>query len=257
MCECVSMCVWATRGGTPTPPHPPPPPSPPHCLYTTAAGGRRPVHLPGSLHTRRPLRGQTVRAPPMQWAAVLLCSARGGCGGAALPPHGSRPAGGWVLGGLVGGLVWVGGWMGGWAAARVARGKAATLTASLVSPVLPRSLPPSHPPQVCGEAQYVDDVRLPAGSLHAKLVLSTRPHAKILKIGGCPCTWVVGASTWVGRRLRGPTPTHPLANPPPALRHCAPPPHRAPPPTAHPHTPARCRHRPRAGHPGRGWRLLG
>lgn len=36
--------------------------------------------------------------------------------------------------------------------------------------------------QVTGEAQYADDVPLPADGLHGALVLSTRPHAKILGI---------------------------------------------------------------------------
>jgi xanthine dehydrogenase molybdopterin-binding subunit B len=35
-------------------------------------------------------------------------------------------------------------------------------------------------PQVCGTAQYVDDIKLPAGALHAALVMSAKPHAKIL-----------------------------------------------------------------------------
>jgi hypothetical protein len=34
--------------------------------------------------------------------------------------------------------------------------------------------------QVCGTAQYVDDIKLPAGALHAALVMSAKPHAKIL-----------------------------------------------------------------------------
>lgn len=38
------------------------------------------------------------------------------------------------------------------------------------------------PVQVCGAAQYVDDIKLPPGALHAALVLSTRPHARILRI---------------------------------------------------------------------------
>ena len=37
-------------------------------------------------------------------------------------------------------------------------------------------------PQVTGEALYTDDVPLPPGTLHAALVMSTRPHAKILSI---------------------------------------------------------------------------
>lgn len=36
--------------------------------------------------------------------------------------------------------------------------------------------------QVCGTAQYIDDIKLPPGSLHCALVLSTRPHARILGI---------------------------------------------------------------------------
>ena len=36
--------------------------------------------------------------------------------------------------------------------------------------------------QVTGEAQYTDDVPLPPNVLHAALVTSTRPHAKILSV---------------------------------------------------------------------------
>ena len=36
--------------------------------------------------------------------------------------------------------------------------------------------------QVTGEAQYCDDVPKPAGTLHAALVLSSVPHARILKV---------------------------------------------------------------------------
>lgn len=36
--------------------------------------------------------------------------------------------------------------------------------------------------QVCGEAQYVDDILLPPGFLHAALVLSTKPHAELLRV---------------------------------------------------------------------------
>jgi xanthine dehydrogenase/oxidase len=36
--------------------------------------------------------------------------------------------------------------------------------------------------QVTGEAVYVDDMPLPANALHAVLVLSTRPHAKLLRV---------------------------------------------------------------------------
>lgn len=36
--------------------------------------------------------------------------------------------------------------------------------------------------QVTGEAQYTDDVPLPSNMLHAVLVTSSRPHAKILSV---------------------------------------------------------------------------
>jgi xanthine dehydrogenase/oxidase len=36
--------------------------------------------------------------------------------------------------------------------------------------------------QVTGEALYTDDVPLPANALHAALVNSIRPHAKILSV---------------------------------------------------------------------------
>ncbi len=35
------------------------------------------------------------------------------------------------------------------------------------------------PLQVCGTAQYVDDIQLPANALHAAIVASTKPHARI------------------------------------------------------------------------------
>ena len=37
-------------------------------------------------------------------------------------------------------------------------------------------------PQVCGTAQYVDDIKLPADALFAAIVASTKPHAKIVKL---------------------------------------------------------------------------
>lgn len=36
--------------------------------------------------------------------------------------------------------------------------------------------------QVSGEAQYTDDVPLPANSLHAAFVTSTKPHARLLSV---------------------------------------------------------------------------
>ncbi|EFN53303.1 hypothetical protein CHLNCDRAFT_136969 [Chlorella variabilis] len=36
--------------------------------------------------------------------------------------------------------------------------------------------------QVCGTAQYVDDIKLPADALFAAIVASTKPHAKIVKL---------------------------------------------------------------------------
>ena len=36
--------------------------------------------------------------------------------------------------------------------------------------------------QVTGEAEYADDVPLPPNGLHAALVLSRKPHARILRI---------------------------------------------------------------------------
>lgn len=36
--------------------------------------------------------------------------------------------------------------------------------------------------QVCGTAQYVDDIKLPPGALHGALILCSRPHARILHI---------------------------------------------------------------------------
>ena len=39
---------------------------------------------------------------------------------------------------------------------------------------------PTH--QVCGEAKYTDDINPTADTLHAALVLSTRPHARIASV---------------------------------------------------------------------------
>ena len=36
--------------------------------------------------------------------------------------------------------------------------------------------------QVCGTAMYVDDIKLPAGALHAALVTSTKPHARLVSV---------------------------------------------------------------------------
>lgn len=36
--------------------------------------------------------------------------------------------------------------------------------------------------QVCGEAKYTDDVPLPPNTLHAALVTSSEPHAKLLSV---------------------------------------------------------------------------
>lgn len=44
--------------------------------------------------------------------------------------------------------------------------------------------------QVSGEAQYVDDIPLPANALHAAFVLSTRPHANILSVDYSTATQV-------------------------------------------------------------------
>ena len=40
--------------------------------------------------------------------------------------------------------------------------------------------------QVSGEALYVDDVKLPGDALHGALVVSARPHARILSIDTAP-----------------------------------------------------------------------
>ena len=43
--------------------------------------------------------------------------------------------------------------------------------------------------QVCGEATYVDDMKM-HGMLHAALVVSSRPHAKILSVDATAATRV-------------------------------------------------------------------
>lgn len=52
--------------------------------------------------------------------------------------------------------------------------------------------------QVSGEAIYVDDMKLPGDALHAALVLSTKPHAKIVEVdikGAMEVSGVVGVYT--------------------------------------------------------------
>src|SRR5690606_34205708 len=40
----------------------------------------------------------------------------------------------------------------------------------------------SGPKHVAGSAEYIDDIIEPAGTMHAYLALSTRPHAEIVSI---------------------------------------------------------------------------
>lgn len=51
--------------------------------------------------------------------------------------------------------------------------------------------------QVSGEALYTDDVPLPANALHAVLVKSTRPHAKITSVDPSAALQVGSQSTAV------------------------------------------------------------
>ena len=51
--------------------------------------------------------------------------------------------------------------------------------------------------QVSGEALYTDDVPLPANALHAVLVKSTRPHAKITSVDPSAALQVAFRSTAV------------------------------------------------------------
>lgn len=60
--------------------------------------------------------------------------------------------------------------------------------------------------QVCGTAQYVDDIQLPRGALHASLVMSSKPHAKILKLDTAAASAMPGVvgifsgeAGWLGR----------------------------------------------------------
>lgn len=60
------------------------------------------------------------------------------------------------------------------------------------------------PLQVSGTAQYVDDIKLPAGSLHAALVLSTRPHARLLRVDTAAAAAMPGVhGVYLGARCGG------------------------------------------------------
>ena len=49
--------------------------------------------------------------------------------------------------------------------------------------------------QVCGEATYVDDMKM-HGMLHAALVVSSRPHAKILNVDASAAVRVRTSPYW-------------------------------------------------------------
>lgn len=48
--------------------------------------------------------------------------------------------------------------------------------------------------QVSGEAQYTDDVDLPPNALHAALVTSKKPHAKLLGVDASAALAIPGES---------------------------------------------------------------
>lgn len=52
----------------------------------------------------------------------------------------------------------------------------------------------SHVWQVCGEAQYVDDLKM-HNMLHGALVVSSRPHAKILSVDASAATNVAPSAS--------------------------------------------------------------
>ncbi|CAN0492256.1 unnamed protein product, partial [Ectocarpus sp. 8 AP-2014] len=52
--------------------------------------------------------------------------------------------------------------------------------------------------QVTGEAVYTDDMPSPVGTLFVGLVLSTKPHAKLLEVDPSPALEVEGVLRFVG-----------------------------------------------------------
>jgi len=50
--------------------------------------------------------------------------------------------------------------------------------------------------QVSGEAKYVDDIELPANALHGALLMSKKPHAKLLKVDASKALEVEGVSAF-------------------------------------------------------------
>lgn len=80
-------------------------------------------------------------------------------------------------------------WRLGRAGGRRAAGGGGAFQVRLAQPACrPTCLPPLTPclygtaAQVSGTALYVDDMKLPSNALHAALVLSTRPHARLLRV---------------------------------------------------------------------------
>ncbi|KAG5177145.1 putative xanthine dehydrogenase [Tribonema minus] len=55
----------------------------------------------------------------------------------------------------------------------------------------------SAPQQVTGEAVYTDDIPAPAGTLQAALVLSTRPHAKLLSVNASAALEIPGVVDYI------------------------------------------------------------
>ena len=54
--------------------------------------------------------------------------------------------------------------------------------------------------QVCGEARYTDDIPAPPGLLHAALVLSSRPHAKLLEVDPSAALEAAGVVGYFGHK---------------------------------------------------------
>ena len=52
--------------------------------------------------------------------------------------------------------------------------------------------------QVCGEAQYTGDAPLPGNTLHAALVTSTQPHAKLLSVDASATLRLPGVVAYYG-----------------------------------------------------------
>ena len=173
MCECVSMCVCASRGCTPTPPHPPPPLPTPLSLHNCSwrATPRPPTRLPSHPPTA-PRPNRTSAPHAVGCSTTLQCQGRMWWGS---PSATWQQTCRWVGVGWVGGWVGVGGWVDGWVGSRASGQGQGSHAHSLARVTSPPSLPPSLPPPPGLWRSSVRGRRAPAGRVAARQARALHP----------------------------------------------------------------------------------